>query len=134
MPTVLLLRHGRTTANAAGGLAGRQPVELDDTGRAQARQVGERLRPLPLSAVVSSPLIRCRQTLQLADVLMLGGEGEPKVGVPTLSGASVAATVLEQKKGEKVLIFKKRRRHNSRRKNGHRQELTVLRIGDITAG
>ena len=66
MATVLLLRHGRTTANAAGGLAGRQPVELDDTGRAQAIRVGERLRPLPLSAVVTSPLIRCRQTLELA--------------------------------------------------------------------
>ncbi len=73
-------------------------------------------------------------TIALSDVLMLGGEGEPKVGAPTLSGASVAATVLEQKRGEKVIIFKKRRRHNSRRKNGHRQELTVLRIGDITAG
>jgi probable phosphomutase (TIGR03848 family) len=66
VPTVLLLRHGRTTANASGGLAGRQPVELDDTGRDQARRVGERLRALPLAAVVSSPLIRCRQTLDLA--------------------------------------------------------------------
>ncbi|MFI5495627.1 histidine phosphatase family protein [Actinoplanes sp. NPDC051859] len=66
MATLLLLRHGRTTANAAGGLAGRQPVELDDTGRAQAVRVGERLRELPLAAVVSSPLIRCRQTLDLA--------------------------------------------------------------------
>jgi probable phosphomutase (TIGR03848 family) len=64
--TVLLLRHGRTAANAGGGLAGRQPVELDDTGRGQAQRVGERLRPLPLTAVVSSPLIRCRQTLDLA--------------------------------------------------------------------
>jgi probable phosphomutase (TIGR03848 family) len=64
--TVLLLRHGRTTANATGGLAGRQPVELDETGRGQAHRVGERLRPLPLTAVVSSPLIRCRQTLDLA--------------------------------------------------------------------
>ncbi|MEH0937735.1 histidine phosphatase family protein [Micromonospora psammae] len=64
--TLLLLRHGRTTANADGGLAGRQPVELDDTGRAQATAVGERLRAVPLAAVVSSPLIRCRQTLQLA--------------------------------------------------------------------
>jgi probable phosphomutase (TIGR03848 family) len=64
--TVLLLRHGRTTANAGGGLAGRQPVELDETGRGQAQRAGERLRPLPLSAVVSSPLIRCRQTLDLA--------------------------------------------------------------------
>jgi probable phosphomutase (TIGR03848 family) len=66
MATVLLLRHGRTTANAAGGLAGRQPVELDDTGRAQAAAVGARLRPLPLAAVVTSPLIRCRQTVELA--------------------------------------------------------------------
>jgi probable phosphomutase (TIGR03848 family) len=64
--TVLLLRHGRTTANATGGLAGRRPVELDDTGRAQAQRVGERLRALPLSAVVTSPLARCRQTLELA--------------------------------------------------------------------
>jgi probable phosphomutase (TIGR03848 family) len=64
--TVLLLRHGRTTANASGGLAGRQPVEIDETGRAQAARVGERLRALPLTAVVTSPLIRCRQTLDLA--------------------------------------------------------------------
>jgi probable phosphomutase (TIGR03848 family) len=64
--TVLLLRHGRTTANASGGLAGRQPVELDETGRTQAVKVGERLRPLPLATVVTSPLIRCRQTLDLA--------------------------------------------------------------------
>ncbi|GAA2602127.1 histidine phosphatase family protein [Winogradskya consettensis] len=66
MATVLLLRHGRTTANASGGLAGRLPVELDDTGRDQAKRVGERLRELPLAVVVSSPLIRCRQTLELA--------------------------------------------------------------------
>ncbi|MBQ0981314.1 MSMEG_4193 family putative phosphomutase [Micromonospora sp. M61] len=64
--TLLLLRHGRTTANADGGLAGRQPVELDETGRAQAAAVGERLRSVPLAAVVTSPLIRCRQTLELA--------------------------------------------------------------------
>jgi probable phosphomutase (TIGR03848 family) len=64
--TVLLLRHGRTTANATGELAGRRPVELDETGRAQAARAGERLRPLPLAAVVSSPLIRCRQTVELA--------------------------------------------------------------------
>ncbi|TDC30746.1 MSMEG_4193 family putative phosphomutase [Micromonospora sp. 15K316] len=64
--TLLLLRHGRTTANADGGLAGRQPVELDETGRAQAGAAGERLRGLPLATVVTSPLIRCRQTLELA--------------------------------------------------------------------
>lgn len=66
MAILLLLRHGRTTANAAGGLAGRRPVDLDDTGRTQATEVGLRLRALPLAAVVSSPMVRCRRTLELA--------------------------------------------------------------------
>lgn len=66
MATLLLLRHGRTTANAGGGLAGRQPVDLDDTGRTQAAEVGLRLRVLPLAAVVTSPMVRCRRTLELA--------------------------------------------------------------------
>ncbi|WBB99466.1 MULTISPECIES: MSMEG_4193 family putative phosphomutase [unclassified Solwaraspora] len=65
MATLVLLRHGRTTANAAGGLAGRQPVELDETGQEQARAVGARLAGLPWAQVVSSPLVRCRQTLAL---------------------------------------------------------------------
>lgn len=66
MATVLLLRHGRTASNAAGSLAGRTPVDLDEVGVAQAKAVGERLAGVPLAAVVSSPLSRCRQTLQLA--------------------------------------------------------------------
>jgi probable phosphomutase (TIGR03848 family) len=64
--TVLLLRHGRTAANAEGGLAGRGPVGLDERGRAQAGAVGDRLRAVPLAAVVTSPLPRCRQTVELA--------------------------------------------------------------------
>jgi probable phosphomutase (TIGR03848 family) len=64
--TVLLLRHCRTAANAHGGLAGRSPVELDEVGRAQALALRERLRPLALAAVVTSPLPRCRQTVALA--------------------------------------------------------------------
>jgi probable phosphomutase (TIGR03848 family) len=61
--TVLLLRHGRTTANTAGVLAGWTPgVQLDDAGAAQVRAVGERLAKVPLTAVVSSPLERCVQT------------------------------------------------------------------------
>ena len=63
---MLLLRHGRTTSNASGELAGRRPVELDEAGRGQAARAGERLRVLPLAGVVSSPLIRCRQTVELA--------------------------------------------------------------------
>jgi large subunit ribosomal protein L21 len=66
------------------------------------------------------------------EVLMLGGNS-PVVGTPTVAGAKVTGTVLEQAKGDKVIIFKKRRRKNDRRRNGHRQLLTVVRIADIAA-
>ncbi len=63
MPTVILVRHGRSTANNSGVLAGRTPgVKLDETGHAQAAAVADRLGGLPLAAVVTSPLDRCRQT------------------------------------------------------------------------
>lgn len=66
----------------------------------------------------------------LDQVLMVG----EKIGAPLVSGAQVKATVVAQARGEKIIIFKKRRRQNSRRKNGHRQDITILRITDITAG
>ncbi len=63
MATVILVRHGRTTANASGTLAGRLPgVKLDDAGAAQAIGTGERLAAVPLAGVVTSPLERCKQT------------------------------------------------------------------------
>ena len=63
MATVILVRHGRTTANATGILAGRATgVRLDETGLAQAQRVGERLAPVALARIVTSPLERCRQT------------------------------------------------------------------------
>ena len=68
--------------------------------------------------------------VQLGDVLLLGGDNVT-LGVPTISGASVAAEVLEQSRGPKVIAFKKRRRKNSRRKRGYRDEITVLRITEI---
>jgi len=66
--TLILLRHGRTTSNAGGTLAGHQPTELDESGRAQSLAVGQRLSAagVALATVVSSPLIRCRQTVELA--------------------------------------------------------------------
>ena len=70
------------------------------------------------------------QIIQLGDVLMLGGD-QPKFGTPTISGASVAAEVLSQGRGPKIIAFKKRRRKNSRRKRGHRQEFTLIRITEI---
>lgn len=69
-------------------------------------------------------------SVTFGDVLMLGGD-EPKMGSPLVSGASVAAEIVEQGRGPKIIIFKKRRRHNSRRKNGHRQPFTLVRVTDI---
>jgi large subunit ribosomal protein L21 len=68
--------------------------------------------------------------VQLGEVLVVGGE-TPVLGTPTVAGASVAAEVLDHKRGAKVIAFKKRRRKNSKRKRGYRDELTVLRITEI---
>jgi large subunit ribosomal protein L21 len=65
--------------------------------------------------------------VQFADVLMVDGQ----IGKPTVKGASVAAEIENQGRGDKVVIFKKRRRHNYRRKKGHRQDLTTVRITEI---
>jgi large subunit ribosomal protein L21 len=68
--------------------------------------------------------------VQLGEVLLVGGDS-PVLGAPTVAGASVAAEVLQHKRGPKVISFKKRRRKNSRRKRGYRDEITVLRITEI---
>ena len=68
--------------------------------------------------------------VQLGEVLVVGGD-TPVLGMPTVAGASVAAEVLDHKRGPKVIAFKKRRRKNSRRKRGYRDEITVLRITEI---
>jgi large subunit ribosomal protein L21 len=69
--------------------------------------------------------------ITLDDVLMLGDGAKVTVGAPMIAGASVAAEIVEQGRGPKIIIFKKRRRQNYRRKKGHRQLLTVVRITDI---
>jgi large subunit ribosomal protein L21 len=68
--------------------------------------------------------------VELAEVILLGGDS-PKTGNPTIVGAMVAAEVIEQKLNEKIVVFKKKRRANYRRKKGHRQALTALRITEI---
>ena len=68
------------------------------------------------------------------DVLLVNNGKEDLIGMPTVAGAKVHATVVEQMRDRKVLIFKKTRRHNYRRKNGHRQHLTVLKITKIAVG
>lgn len=82
MATVILVRHGRTTANASGLLAGRTAgVKLDDTGAAQAARAGARIAAVPLAAVVSSPLERCRQTAKALLAARADHGDAPRLGV-----------------------------------------------------
>jgi probable phosphomutase (TIGR03848 family) len=79
VPTVILVRHGRTAANAGGVLAGWTPgVHLDDQGREQAASLGERMRAVPLAAVVTSPLERTRET---AEAILAGRDPRPALHV-----------------------------------------------------
>src|SRR5262245_61528232 len=70
------------------------------------------------------------EIVQFGEVLVVGGDAVT-LGAPTVAGASVAAEVVEQGRGPKIIAFKKRRRKNSRRKRGHRQEFTLVRITEI---
>ena len=72
--------------------------------------------------------------IELDEVLLVGDDNNQTVGAPLVDGAHVAATVLEQTRGEKIIVFKKKRRQNYRRKAGHRQDLTALKITDIVTG
>jgi large subunit ribosomal protein L21 len=71
--------------------------------------------------------------VRLEEVLLVSDAGSTKIGTPLVAGASVNAEVIAQDRADKVIIFKKKRRQNYRRKNGHRQQLTVLRITGIQA-
>lgn len=72
-------------------------------------------------------------TVRFEDVLMIGNDGKaPSVGTPFLEQAAVFAEVVQQTRGDKIIVFKKKRRKGYRRKHGHRQALTVLRITDIS--
>ena len=70
------------------------------------------------------------EIVEFGEVLVVGGD-TPQLGTPTVSGATVAGEVLQHTRGDKVIAFKKRRRKNSRRKRGHRQEFTLLRVTEI---
>ena len=89
VPTVLLVRHGRTAANASGTLAGWTPgIGLDDSGRAQAQALAERLAPVPVAALVTSPLQRCRET------------AEALLAVPGPKGLSRPEPLVDDRLGE----------------------------------
>ena len=96
------------------------------------RTGGKQYRVTPNSVLKVEKLeAEAGATVTFHDVLAVGSEAGLTLGVPTVPGASVSATVLEQARGDKIIVFKKKRRQNYRRKRGHRQHLTVLRIGDI---
>ncbi len=77
--------------------------------------------------------VEAGKTVTLDQVLMLNDGKKSTIGAPVVAGAKVTAEVIEQTRSDKVIVFKKKRRQNYRRKNGHRQNLTVLRIKDIKA-
>ncbi len=72
-------------------------------------------------------------SIELNNVLLLNNNGNVKVGLPTIAGARIGATVLSHLKGDKVIVFKKKRRKGYRKKNGHRQSFTKIKIDSITA-
>jgi large subunit ribosomal protein L21 len=93
-------------------------------GKQYKVQAGDRLRVEKLAADAG-------ETVQFNDILMLGGDA-PVVGSPMVSGAAVQAMVVDQVKGEKLIHFvKRRRKHSSQRKKGHRQQLTLVEITEI---
>ena len=94
------------------------------TGGKQYRVAAEDM--LKVDKVKGSP----GEIVQFGEVLVVGGDNVT-LGQPTIAGASVAAEVLEQGRGPKIIAFKKRRRKNSRRKRGHRQEFTLVRVTEI---
>jgi large subunit ribosomal protein L21 len=73
------------------------------------------------------------EVVTFSDVLMVEKDGTAQIGAPFVAGASVKAEIVEQTRGPKVIAFKKRRRQNSKRKRGHRQDLTVVRITEVVA-
>lgn len=83
--------------------------------------------------VVDRVSAKVGETVRLDSVLMVGGDGGPMVGTPFISGAAVEATVVSHRAGDKVIVFKFEARKRKRRKTGHRQQLSELRIGAIQA-
>ena len=98
------------------------------TGGKQHRvQEGDLIRVEKLEGEVGSPVT-------LDHILMVAGDGDAQIGTPKLEGAKIEAEIIRQARGKKVLIFKKRRRKNYRRLNGHRQPFTHLRVNKIVVG
>ena len=90
-------------------------------------QTGDKQYRVKTGDIVKVEKLNADGTIEFDQVLML----DDKVGTPFVDGARVVAQVLEQKRGDKILVFKKKRRQNYRRTHGHRQHITVLKITEI---
>ena len=101
---------------------------------AVVRTGGKQYRVVAADVIVVEKLTgEAGASVELTEVLAMGDEGATTIGTPLVDGARVAATVLEQARNDKILVFKKQRRKNYRRLKGHRQSVTVLRIEKILA-
>ena len=98
------------------------------TGGKQYRVAAE--EPITVAMLAGEP----GDAVTFGEVVMLSNDNGVEVGAPLVAGATVSGTVVEHTRGEKVIAFKKRRRQNSKRKRGHRQDYTVVRITEILAG
>ncbi len=98
------------------------------------RSGGKQYRVSPEDVIRVERLVaEAGQSIELTDVLAMGEPEALTVGTPLVEGARVAATVVEHTRADKIIVFRKQRRKNYRRKRGHRQHLTVLRIDEILA-
>jgi large subunit ribosomal protein L21 len=99
---------------------------------AVVRTGGKQVRVAPGEALWVEKLVGdVGARIELGDVLLVGGDGVPRIGTPTVAGAKVVATILGQGRGEKITIFKAKRRKRYRRKIGHRQDYTQIRVESI---
>ncbi len=99
---------------------------------AVVRTGGKQLRVAPGESVRVEKLEGAvGDSVKLSEVLMLGGEGDAKIGTPLVAGASVVGTITAQDRGPKIIVFKMKRRKGYRRKNGHRQPYTEIRVDRI---
>jgi large subunit ribosomal protein L21 len=116
---------GLTSFSASSGATGMATMfAIIKTGGKQYRVAAEDV--ITVEKLAGKP----GDVVAFEDVLLLGGD-TVVVGRPTVTGASVAGELVEHQRGAKVIVFKKRRRKNSRRKRGHRQEFSVIRITEI---
>jgi large subunit ribosomal protein L21 len=106
---------------------------MDTTGMyAVIKTGGKQYRVAPADVIEIERLGGAKgDAVAFDQVLMLGGEAGVTVGAPLVSGASVAGEIVDQTRGDKILVFKKRRRQNSKRSHGHRQDHTRVRITEI---